>query len=904
MKARLLTVFILAVGLALALAWAVAAQGPEPLVAPQRGVPTPQPLSFRYLQTFGESEVAYFDDPDHLNEPTGVGTDGTNVWIVERSGRRALKYTSDGTFVMQIGKAGFKYVAGTIINSLTDVAVDSSSNVWLVDTGAHHVVKFNSSGSRVSELGVTYNPGAGNDRFKEPYSIAFDSAGNIYVSDSGNQRIQAFSSSGAYSTTIGVTSVPGSDNTHFNNPRHIAVDSNNRLYVADANNHRVQIFDVSSVSAITYVGTIGISGESGSDNAHLNTPEGVAVDVAQGRIYVADASNCRVQVFDYDTWTYQTTLDVRYSYIADVAVDAEGNLFVAEPWSDWSQVRQFDSALHYVRTYGAKGIPYLTDGYHYNQPYGVAVASDGSIYIGEGWGKRLVKLNAAGVPQWIIGEAGIWGNDNEHFSHVSDVALDEAGRVYAADAGNCRVQIYNPDGSYYATLGSGCGTGDNQFSHGLGLTVAFNGNIYVADASNNRVQIFSSDRVYLATLGETSAAGSDNAHFDSPEDVAVDWDGNLYVVDGGNHRVQVFDSSRAYLRTIGVTGNCSYYRSYFCSPTGITVDTAGRIYVADRWGSRIQVLDSSYTYLTTIAPSEGTRSGELRGAEGLAVDQVGNLYVADRENHRTLKFAPGVPEWQPWSAGFETGDFTEWSYVQGPDPNQGGPGPQYVYVSTASAEGIPPHGGSWVAHFERPAGTPAYPHAKVYKEWSVVGKWDQFGRIEERLPNDGNPSGIYRAWYYYPRDYQATGGWAISFQFKEEGIIQGVSYHQPSWYMITAPAATLGVGGNEPVLFVYHWNYDDPSFHPKWLPVPLGRWFEIRADLYDGVRIDWYVDGQLFDQSYNSEYPVGRFFDESNVWIFGVGHYLGIGKLWVDDASFTPFLYSVYLPIVLRGFSQ
>jgi len=438
------------VGLALVLAWAVAAQGPEPLIAPQRGVPPPQPLSFRYLQTFGESEVAYFDDHDHLNEPTGVGTDGTNVWIAEGAGRRALKYTSDGTLVMQIGKAGFKYVAGTILNCLADVAVDSSGNIWIVDAWAHHVVKFNSSGSRVSELGVTYNSGPGNDRFNEPYGIAFDSAGNIYVSDSGNQRIQVFNSSGVYSTTIGVTGISGSDNAHFNRPRHIAVDSNNRLYVADGNNHRVQIFDVSNLSAITYVATLGVAGEAGSDNAHFNTPEGVAVDVTRGRIYVADARNYRIQVFDYDTRTYQTTLDLRYSYIADVAVDAEGNLYVAEPWSDWSQVRQFDSALNYVRTYGSKGVPYLTDGSHYNQPQGVAVVSDGSIYIGEGWGKRLIKLNAAGVPQWIIGDGGVWGDDNEHFGHVRDVALDEAGRVYAADSGNCRVQIYNHDGAYYA----------------------------------------------------------------------------------------------------------------------------------------------------------------------------------------------------------------------------------------------------------------------------------------------------------------------------------------------------------------------------------------------------------------------------------------------------------------------
>jgi len=320
MKARTFAVCVLALSLVVILTWAVAAQGPEPPVAPQRNEPPFQPtpvwdwdgekpfrqpaapagvgdqamnpatltlgqpvLGFRYARTFGETEVPYFDDPDHLNTPCGVATDGTNVWIVECLGRRAIKYTSDGTFMTKIGRAGFFYGTGTTLSCLRDVAVDGGGNIWVVD-GAHHVVKFNSSGSFVDELGVTWNSGTGNDRFNDPYSIAFDRVGNLYVSDSGNHRIQVFNSSGAYSSTIGVTGVPGSDNAHFNSPRHIIVDSNSRLYVADANNHRVQVFDVSNISAITYVATIGISGVSGSDNAHFNSPQGVAVDVTRGRV--------------------------------------------------------------------------------------------------------------------------------------------------------------------------------------------------------------------------------------------------------------------------------------------------------------------------------------------------------------------------------------------------------------------------------------------------------------------------------------------------------------------------------------------------------------------------------------------------------------------------------------------
>ncbi len=679
MNARLCTALILVASLALLLTWTAAAQGPEPpppdwpggkpfpgpdvpgrLDAPGAdapNVPLGQPgTSFRYVQRFGTTEMAYFEDTTHIYESYGVGTDGTNVWIAESWGCRALKFTNAGAFVMQIGKAGFREAAGTSLDYVTDVAVDGSGNIWVVDGGAAHVVKFNASGQRVSELGQAWNRGAGNDRFNDAISIAFDSAGNIYVSDTGlwgddygNHRIQVFNSAGAYLTTIGVTGVAGSDNSHFKGPRHIAIYGS-YLYVADGGNHRVQIFDVSNPLAPGYVATIGVSGVSGSDNSHFNRPMGVAVDA--GYIYVADSNNHRVQVFDRTTRAYVATLgtgscgsgNTQFCTPTDVAVDAAGNIYVADLSND--RVQQFNSSRAYVRTYGTTGVPYLTDGYHYNAPTGVAVATDGSIYITEELGHRLVKLNAAGEPQWTVGQPGICGSDNTYLCGPNGVALDSAGHVYVADTWSShRVQIFNGDGSYYATLGTGWGTGNDQFKGPNGVAVDSTGHIYVADADNHRVQIYDNSRTYVATLGQTGVSGTDNAHFNSPRDVAVDAAGNIYVVDQANHRVQVFNSSRAYVRTIGETGVSGNDFGHFSNPTGIAVDAAGRTYVADQWGGRVQVFDNTGAYLTTIGGRSGNRTGQMRQADGLAVDNAGNLYIAEYLNHRIQKFAPGVPGW-------------------------------------------------------------------------------------------------------------------------------------------------------------------------------------------------------------------------------------------------------------------
>src|SRR5688572_25745526 len=90
---------------------------------------------------------------------------------------------------------------------------------------------------------------------------------------------------------------------------------------------------------------------------------------------------------------------------------------------------------------------------------------------------------------------------------------------------------------------------------------------------------------------------------------------------------------------------------------------------------------------------------------------------------------------------FETGDFSKWSYIQGASTGQGGPGAAYNYVGTGASFGIPAHNGEDVAQFYRPTSATNLPHAKAFKEWSNVGKRDQFGRTEEKLPDGGNPDG-------------------------------------------------------------------------------------------------------------------------------------------------------------------
>lgn len=614
-------------------------------------------LSFRYVRTFGETETAYPEDTSHFYNVQGLGVVGNQIWVTDSWSDRVLKFDASGNFLQQIGKAGFRDSTGTSLDYVTDVAVDSSGNIWVVDGGAAHVVKYNAAGNRVSELGQAWTSGSDNAHFNDPISIAFDAAGNIYVSDSGvwgdygNHRVQVFNSSGAYLATIGQTGVAGSDNGHFRRPRGIAVYGN-RLYVADAGNHRVQIFDITNPASPSYVATVG-TGVRGNLYLQFDFPEGVGVDA--NYIYVADSNNQRIQIFDRNTLFYNGltigagtwgTDNNHFNHPTDVVVDAAGNIYVADNWN--KRVQQFNSSRVYQRTYGTTGVSYVTDGYHYYFPKGVAVGQDGSIHIVEERGHRLVKLDANGTLQWTVGQPGQTGNDNSHFAGPQDVAVDAQGRVYVVENWDVnRVQIFSSDGAYYATLGAGSGTGPNQFKGPEGITVDSAGMIYVADRDNHRVQIFNSARAYVATLGQTGVADNDNDHFNRPYDVAVDGNGVIYVADEGNDRVQVFDSNRNYVRTIGGGGTGNDFGHFDgWGPHRLAVDTQNRLYVADSGNNRIQVFDATGAYLTTIGGSWGSRTGQFRGPFGIAIGPDGAVFVADHDNNRIQKFAPGVPGWR------------------------------------------------------------------------------------------------------------------------------------------------------------------------------------------------------------------------------------------------------------------
>jgi tripartite motif-containing protein 71 len=231
----------------------------------------------------------------------------------------------------------------------------------------------------------------------------------------------------------------------------------------------------------------------------------------------------------------------------------------------------------------------------------------------------------------------IWeikGNPNP-FRTPTGVAVDSNGNVYIMDTENERIQKFDSAGNFITTWGSP-GSGEGQFRNAsswgtLGhLATDSQGNVYVIDTNNYRVQKFDGNGNYLTQWG---AQGLEEGNFRVPYDIAVDAQSNVYICECQTiNRVQKFDATGKFLIAWGKKG---YKDGEFSGDQcTLTVDPDGNILVADRSG-RIQKFDPNGQFLSKITLE--SVDNILISPWNIAVDGQGNIYVGDYDHLRITK---------------------------------------------------------------------------------------------------------------------------------------------------------------------------------------------------------------------------------------------------------------------------
>ena len=267
---------------------------------------------------------------------------------------------------------------------------------------------------------------------------------------------------------------------------------------------------------------------------------------------------------------------------------------------------------------------------------------------------RLVSLSLVGLifcptpsPGQVFDfEWGTAGNGPGQFNQPVGIAIDSAGNVLVADAGNTRIQKFDANGIYLAAWPT------SGVCQGVGVDSA--GNVYVADWFGNRVQRFTSDGVLVTSWG---SAGTGNGQFQNPHGVAVDSTDSVYVTDWGNNRIQKFDGSGNFILAWGASGTAN---GQFNNPRAITIDAAGRVYVGDAT-NRIQIFSGTGTYLGTWGGS-GRTDGKLIDSMGIDFDSAGNFYVSEFGNSRVQKWDGSGNYLTKWGIFGNDGGTFDWPY--------------------------------------------------------------------------------------------------------------------------------------------------------------------------------------------------------------------------------------------------
>ena len=411
------------------------------------------------------------------------------------------------------------------LNEPDSVAIDAQSNLFIADTHHYRLRRVDGTTGIITtvagngQLGFRGEGEAATSASLSPAGVVVDHHGDLLIADADDGRILRVDARSGILTTVVGGGNGGDDGSATNavllHPTGIATDNSGNVFIADRSNSRIRRIDAGTgiITTVAGNGTGGFSGDGGpATDAGLLTPQDVAVD-AQGDLVIADSGNGRIRRVDAATGVIATVagggrggdgdlaVNARLRGPAGVAVDARGNLFIADVLD--ARVRRVDAATGIITTVAGGGSDHKGIGdagpatsANLYDPVRVAVDPHGNLFIAELSGARIRRVDGA------TGKITTISTD---LCPPQDVAVDARGDVFIALSRNknlgpnrCnRILRVEPlagttttvagDGSYGFAGDDGPATGASLASP-QGIAVNARGRLLISDSANNRVR--------------------------------------------------------------------------------------------------------------------------------------------------------------------------------------------------------------------------------------------------------------------------------------------------------------------------------------------------------------------------------------------------------------------------------
>ena len=528
--------------------------------------------------------------------------------------------------------------------AVNDVAVDPrNGDFYVTDDLTYSIKKFSADGTY---LGSWFLMAPNSTSYRVPGGVEVASDGSVLVlvhASDVPDEIRRYSPDGEL---LGHISSMGTGPGQFTAPADITEAADGTLWLAD--------FGAGKIHHLTAAGApIASFSTAFVGDATTSRPLSVAVN-SLGHLYVVDDGTKSVKHLGptgepLGQWN-EVESPFTFGEPRSVVVDASGSVYV----TDLARfVAKFDASGNYIAQLGYWG-PDQSIG----RPAGMDLDASGHLWVTDTVDAQVVRLTLSG--DFVASHGEKRGEGNGELYDPNAVSV-HGSRVYVADTGNFRVQVFSPQGEYvrqwavsspkylearasdvlvssglapirrFTTDGTQlgplgtAGSGPGQLQEPLGMSDDRSGGAFVADPGNDRVQRFGADSAPISGWDPDPEAST------RPMDVSVAEDGFVYAVVGGSVRKFMPDGSLVKSWTGSAVGAGETIGAH-----GIAAERRGLVYVADTANDRVLKFNPHGVYLGAI---DGSSSSEpFFGPASVAVDQDGAVYVADTLQDRVTKF--------------------------------------------------------------------------------------------------------------------------------------------------------------------------------------------------------------------------------------------------------------------------